>query len=84
MTNHDPDPMTVARFYFPGQTDSFIEYVIWSATGYPAFFSGDPIRCFSKQLHRASRLLRKGALDRYIEWSWSPRRISESGGRFVP
>jgi hypothetical protein len=45
----------VVREYFPGASDEFIEYVVWSKTGYPGFWNipedgNTPEECFRKQL----------------------------------
>ena len=40
--------------------DSVVEAIVWGCTGYPAFWRGDPIRCFTKQLRHAKRSLARG------------------------
>lgn len=61
-----------------GIPEEAAEDVIWGATGYPCFFDPrrghSPARVFWYQLHRASRILRRGDLNDYLNWAWSPSR----------
>ena len=45
----------VVKEYFPDATEEFIDFIIWSKTGYPSFWNipedgNTPEECFRKQL----------------------------------
>lgn len=42
-----------ARLYFPYEDDNELDWIIWSKTGFPAFWhNGTPIQCFRRQLRQ--------------------------------
>ena len=43
-----------------GMTDEVADNLLWSCTGYPSFFTGDPARCLCYQLRHAKRSLARG------------------------
>lgn len=40
----------LVRQYWPNATDEFCQYVLWEHTGFPEFWTGDPVQCCSEQL----------------------------------
>jgi hypothetical protein len=47
-------------FEQPDMPDDVADSILWSVTGWPSFFLGDPIRDLTKQLHHAKRSLARG------------------------
>lgn len=45
----------LVRFYFPDLSDHEAMDVLWCCTGYPTFYSGDPVLFFSAQLADAKK-----------------------------
>ena len=41
-------------------TDEEADAVLWGCTGYPSFFTGDPVRCLCYELRHAKRSLSRG------------------------
>lgn len=50
MTNRE-----LVRHFFPTASDDQCGDVLWMCTGWPGFFSGDPVRNLVRQLSSASR-----------------------------
>lgn len=47
-------------FNDPTITDEYADAIIWGCTGFPSFWHGDPMKCFTKQLRHAKRSLARG------------------------
>ena len=54
--------ITVVKQIFedPGMDDSLANLILWSCTGWPTWWTGDPVRCFVGQLRHAKRSLARG------------------------
>ena len=44
----------------PNMPDDIADAILWGCTGWPSFWTGDPIRCLTKQLRHAKRSLKRG------------------------
>lgn len=54
-TKRTKTPLQIAREIFPEvkrgkKGDAYLSHIIWSFTGYPSFWIGDPETCFRRQL----------------------------------
>ena len=47
-------------FEEPEMSDGCADMILWNCTGFPAFWTGDPIKCLTKQLRHAKRSLARG------------------------
>ena len=48
-----------AIFEKPEMSDRDADYILFSCTGFPSFWHGDPMRCLTKQLRHAKRSLKR-------------------------
>jgi len=53
-------PLAIAKKYFPKASKSWLEFIIWEKTGYPAFFKGNAAKEFEHQLATYKRALDLG------------------------
>ena len=52
----------------PHMDDDLADCIIWSCTGWPHYWTGDPMRCFVGQLRHAKRSLARGfSIDNIFE-----------------
>ena len=49
--------LEVAREYFPDASDDELDHCIWTHTGFPGFWTGDPETCFREQLSKLKTVL---------------------------
>lgn len=52
--------LDLVREFFPKSTDEEASELLWSRTGYPSFFHGNPVKCIRKSLRAYKRLIQLG------------------------
>jgi hypothetical protein len=64
--------LDIAREYFPGEDEGFLGMVIWTFTGYPYFFHGDPVDCMRQQIAEVKDILDRCAplMDDVERYQW--------------
>ena len=73
----------VAREYFPGKDDDFLESAIWGGTGFPDFWripkdGNTPEECFRKQLQELKDRIACGeTLNEIIDKSWDMSKLEK-------
>jgi|GEM_PF-1745622 len=50
----------IVNQYFPNENICYTRNILWSYTGYPGFWRGDPETCMRKQLKEAVEGIRQG------------------------
>ena len=50
----------VANQYFPGENICVLDQILWSFTGYPHYWRGDPETCLRRQLKDAADGIKEG------------------------
>jgi len=60
-------PIDIVREYFPDASDDFAGYVLWSRTGWPVFWVGDPETWMRLQLQEYKAQLDSGMTEAQID-----------------
>jgi len=60
-------PVDIVREYFPDATDEHADGILWSRTGWPVFWAGDPETCMRQQLQEYKAKLDAGMTEAQID-----------------